>query len=571
MAAVQDSSHNPELKTMKMELPKTLKECIEALYKLKLPKYVDAERPPPEIEAIFKYCFRSLTIGRNCGKVVIMMFGQTLSGKSSTFNSIFNDYDQKNDRCRQYKTNGIERTPTIADYELNAGIKSVLTCVDFPGCMYVDVGGKDENVTKIKDDIRRSKDFEVPAKYLAMPGRKNNVLLHEAFEGKNAQLAQAVLTRIGSVEICDTVYPNMILLVVSATDSRLVGSDSHFIQTLNTLRSLNIVDSRHPNLIAVVTRYMSIPPRTSKPRTREVEDIVRSAVREKFQINEVPVVFVENKPTDFDLEQEGDSYVLPNGERCPSNLLNVMVGTLEKNEDTLAAQTCTRYFNNRPKLGTKWYHRMARLLFICCFIVCCFTPCLIAASCFKDCCMRLCETMKVSDSYYCFPKGAQCMNQSGSIAFDKLKAGEKILTTSLYGVQPGKGQVIAESTEVSCYLHYDPHLVAEFHVLHLSNSHKLTITGDHVVFVLSACDHVTPMRARLVKIGDRLLYNEMNEGLTSYPVHVTHISRETLQGVYAPLTSAGTLIVDGVYVSCYSNITQPGPHQHGTSALVVLD
>lgn len=58
------------------------------------------------------------------------------------------------------------------------------------------------------------------------------------------------------------------------------------------------------------------------------------------------------------------------------------------------------------------------------------------------------------------------------------------------------------------------------------------------------------MFASMVKIGDKLLVRDKDDKLIASVVVDVKLILET--GVYAPLTTAGTIIVDDVLASCYA-------------------
>jgi Hint module len=74
----------------------------------------------------------------------------------------------------------------------------------------------------------------------------------------------------------------------------------------------------------------------------------------------------------------------------------------------------------------------------------------------------------------------------------------------------------------------------------------LEISGDHLVFL--ANDNI-PVRADSIRVG-HMLANEAAGTL------VTSIGVVTRSGLYAPLTSTGTINVDGIVSSCYVSLQQ---------------
>jgi len=83
------------------------------------------------------------------------------------------------------------------------------------------------------------------------------------------------------------------------------------------------------------------------------------------------------------------------------------------------------------------------------------------------------------------------------------------------------------------------------------------MTEEHLVFVYDPSrDGMKEKMAGLVVVGERVLYSEMiNEEMVSQLITVTKVSSNVLQGVYGLITTGGTLIVNGVLVSCYGSIS----------------
>ena len=95
-----------------------------------------------------------------------------------------------------------------------------------------------------------------------------------------------------------------------------------------------------------------------------------------------------------------------------------------------------------------------------------------------------------------------------------------------------------------------------FYTLFTETGKRLTLTAKHLVHVLRTNSSNDPNRANVifadnVKEGDYLLTTEKN---SIHMERVTHIKVESKQGVYAPLTREGTLVVNSVVASCYAYI-----------------
>ena len=83
----------------------------------------------------------------------------------------------------------------------------------------------------------------------------------------------------------------------------------------------------------------------------------------------------------------------------------------------------------------------------------------------------------------------------------------------------------------------------------------ITLTPKHLIWVLDQRKSYFEYKtAESVLIGDHLQFYESNLNMTKI-VNVYKIERLQLnQGIYAPLTQSGTLLIDNIKVSCYSII-----------------
>ena len=131
------------------------------------------------------------------------------------------------------------------------------------------------------------------------------------------------------------------------------------------------------------------------------------------------------------------------------------------------------------------------------------------------------------------------------------------------------------------YMHYDQSALVEYLTLNTVDSDSdsyqrslisfkpLEITGYHLIKRLkrtvkpNSVDskkldlHVDDFEfvfAKDVQVGDHVIVEDL-PGLTSMTMkRVVSIGKETRYGAYAPLTEHGTLLVNGVHVSCYGNL-----------------
>ena len=125
----------------------------------------------------------------------------------------------------------------------------------------------------------------------------------------------------------------------------------------------------------------------------------------------------------------------------------------------------------------------------------------------------------------------------------------------------GKGTVSMKNVQVGDYVmsspqgdtyvydqvyalgHYDPDTKTEFLQVSTDNGHQVELTKEHLIY-LEGKNH--PARADSIKIGDVLQSQDAING-----VKVIHIKKVQRKGLYAPMTTSGTLLVDGIKASSY--------------------
>ncbi|CAF1092144.1 unnamed protein product [Didymodactylos carnosus] len=103
--------------------------------------------------------------------------------------------------------------------------------------------------------------------------------------------------------------------------------------------------------------------------------------------------------------------------------------------------------------------------------------------------------------------------------------------------------------EVVMMLDSQPKKPALFYTIETLTNHKLSLTGNHFIAVKNQNELFIP--ANRVKSHD-IVYINLNGQLE--PVHVKNVTEEYKTGYYTPMTSKGTLIVNDIAASCYSNV-----------------
>jgi len=135
---------------------------------------------------------------------------------------------------------------------------------------------------------------------------------------------------------------------------------------------------------------------------------------------------------------------------------------------------------------------------------------------------------------------------------DQLRAGDFVLSE--------KGQWV----EVVSWMHRDEQAVTEFMEVSHSNG-MVTLSPDHLIWVINEQGERQDMPAGDVSVGAWLIdeHGVMQQ--------VTNVERKTHEGgIYAPLTSTGDIVVDGVLCSCFNAIELPAPFYQNNHQLGLI-
>ena len=98
--------------------------------------------------------------------------------------------------------------------------------------------------------------------------------------------------------------------------------------------------------------------------------------------------------------------------------------------------------------------------------------------------------------------------------------------------------------EVYAFAHFNPAKPTSFLQIHSENTDRpLEATEEHLVYLQGKDD---PVPAEGLKVGDVLRTSSSETGSA-----VTKITSVERKGIYAPMTTGGTLVVDGVAASSY--------------------
>lgn len=136
----------------------------------------------------------------------------------------------------------------------------------------------------------------------------------------------------------------------------------------------------------------------------------------------------------------------------------------------------------------------------------------------------------------------------GHVPLNKLTIGEKVLAVN------NNNKI--HFSEVIMFLHRDVNSHSYFLLVATESRHKIYISSKHLIYIADSPSYNT-LRATLaesVRIGHYMLVtSSLNHSSLKFS-KVVKIDQVTRNGVFAPLTEDGTIIVDGVLASCYANI-----------------
>ena len=108
--------------------------------------------------------------------------------------------------------------------------------------------------------------------------------------------------------------------------------------------------------------------------------------------------------------------------------------------------------------------------------------------------------------------------------------------------------------------------LTESHLIYVADRPNDEPEADFAAYVKEGMYVLVPEQTVISRTGDDLITNDIEQTVNSVehkpmksdgafrPVRVVEVKSEMRVSAYAPLTNAGTIIVDGVVVSCYAHI-----------------
>ena len=145
----------------------------------------------------------------------------------------------------------------------------------------------------------------------------------------------------------------------------------------------------------------------------------------------------------------------------------------------------------------------------------------------------------------CFPAQATVQRKnSKATTLKDLRVGDEVLTVN------DEGREVY--TKVLAFLDFKPHSLQTNLRLHFTDGQSLTVSERHLVFKRDGGTKVAVF-AEEIAVGDYLFkYSKLHKSLQA--IQVVSVEETQVHGAYAPLTEHGTLLVDGVFTSCYAQI-----------------
>ncbi|CAB9525385.1 Desert hedgehog protein [Seminavis robusta] len=145
------------------------------------------------------------------------------------------------------------------------------------------------------------------------------------------------------------------------------------------------------------------------------------------------------------------------------------------------------------------------------------------------------ETPAPTDA--CFSGDATTVvKDKGVMKMKDLRVGDHVMTDESGDFSP-----------IYAFGHFQPDQASTFLQLHTGNDKPIEISAEHLIF-LAGQD--SPVRADAVQVGDSLRGIRAN----GQELQVSRITTVNKEGVFAPFTQSGTLVVDGAVASSYISL-----------------
>ena len=252
------------------------------------------------------FSIKSFQMHRPIGRVMIVLMGQSGSGKSATINNLFDDKELCGTPEMRSATCEVTEYTKLIDLK-NITLKGYLSLVDTPGTF----------TSKEEDEINMTKIREFRSKHSAFWTKSNSI-----------------------------VYPNLVLVTVRAYGTCIDDCNSFFGKTLRVIKETHLLDFSRINLIIAVTGAAAFD-HPCEGYFQNIEHRITEIVSSVLGIPNVGIVFVENEPEKFFLQKKRfcNFYELPDGgELTPLNLFKAISHQLKSQGDLFGSLIISRYF-----------------------------------------------------------------------------------------------------------------------------------------------------------------------------------------------------------------------------------
>ena len=273
--------------------PRTVKALEKECIKRRLME--KDERSFTKRDELLVNMWQSKSLGRSIERPSILLVGTSGVGKSSTINHLF-DLKDKNSVTFAKTSATTSETRATTEFLLQVdspparfGVSQLrLALVDTPG--FNDTGGTKQDACNF---------YSIKGMYdKHMGGCK----------------------------------PNLVLILIQATDTRIQGENSNLAKSLKCLKALKLVDSKHPNVVAVLTFSTALGEKEKRfTKNMALKKQIVGETLFRFLHVQAPVVALENDVEDLDVN--GDYTLLPDGTSQPQNLYRECSKVLKDNGD----------------------------------------------------------------------------------------------------------------------------------------------------------------------------------------------------------------------------------------------
>ena len=163
-----------------------------------------------------------------------------------------------------------------------------------------------------------------------------------------------------------SVYPNLVFLMIQASDKRFSGCTSNLVKAMKSLKKLKLVDSEKPNIVGVITHASHLDRnrkhwiKSFNSKKKKFQDIIYKT----FNF-EADVVAIENFPVRSGLKRKGYGFLLPDEETMqPKNMFDACTTLLRNNGDKFGYIAFTSTFKQKnlsPEYGHSVTAKNAKL------------------------------------------------------------------------------------------------------------------------------------------------------------------------------------------------------------------